>query len=207
MVLLPLNLRAAEARVSPTVESALYHADRERRQREQSQEGPEDRRHELAAPTLDGDSILSWERATGDWLGARSWLAERGVEAELLWTSDLSWVARGGVAPGATPFRSLFDLVLTAHTEELIGFEGGTLLVDFQAFLGDFGSSSVGDAQGFSNIDADDRAQLSKLWWEQRSQSGALTVRLGKMDANALFYGTFDLADQARQLSGERISG
>ena len=27
------------------------------------------------------------------------------------------------------------------------------------------------------------------------------------MDANALFYGTFDLADQARQLHGERIEG
>ncbi len=27
------------------------------------------------------------------------------------------------------------------------------------------------------------------------------------MDANALFYGTFDPADQARQLKGERISG
>jgi hypothetical protein len=27
------------------------------------------------------------------------------------------------------------------------------------------------------------------------------------MDANALFYGTFDPADQARQLRGERIEG
>jgi hypothetical protein len=27
------------------------------------------------------------------------------------------------------------------------------------------------------------------------------------MDANALFYGTFDPADQARQLRGERIAG
>ena len=27
------------------------------------------------------------------------------------------------------------------------------------------------------------------------------------MDTNALFYGTFDPADQARQLRGERIAG
>ena len=30
---------------------------------------------------------------------------------------------------------------------------------------------------------------------------------VGQLDANALFYGTFDPEDQARQLRGERIAG
>jgi porin len=116
----------------------------------------------------------------------RTALARHGLAIEAFLTSDLSRLLDGGRDPGAWSLRGLFDLVLTAESEAL-GFPGGHFLLDFQHQDGDDGSEDVGDLQGYSNIDADGRTQIAKIWWEQRFLDERLVVRTGKMDANAQF--------------------
>jgi porin len=48
-------------------------------------------------------------------------------------------------------------------------------------------TDDVGDIQGFSNIDADGRTQITELWYEQVFANELVRVKFGKMDANSEF--------------------
>jgi porin len=122
-----------------------------------------------------------------DWGGARSRLEEAGLQIGLLATVDGSWAAAGGAAPQGTALRSLLELNVSFETGPLLGLEGGTVYTDLQLISGDDGSSDFGVLQAVSNIDADHRFQLSRLWYEQEVPSWGTAVRLGKMDANTQF--------------------
>lgn len=93
----------------------------------------------------------------------------------------------GGQTTNRGAFRNLFELALATHTEPLFGFEGGTLQFMFQNNAGTNGSNLIGDLQGFSNIDADGRTQVSEFWYEQLFDIGQWRFRVGKMDANSQF--------------------
>ena len=114
-------------------------------------------------------------------------LAERrlpvDVDASLIF--DGSRVLNGGQKTHRAAFRNLFELALSAPTELLFGLEGGTVQVMFQNHAGTNGSGLIGDQQGFSNIDADGRTQVSALWYEQVLDDDQWRFRLGKMDANS----------------------
>ncbi|MEZ4217444.1 MAG: carbohydrate porin [Myxococcota bacterium] len=139
-----------------------------------------------AVPSPVVDALAS-ERLTGEWLGARSWLRERGVSIEATWVSDTSRPLRGGVRR-RTAFRSLLDVNTTVDLDALLGWSGATLFADAYGIWGRNGSDDVGDFQGFSNIDADDdRVQLAELWLQQELFDGALRLKLGKFDANSEF--------------------
>jgi hypothetical protein len=111
--------------------------------------------------------VHEWQRGTDDWFGARPWLDDRGVSFQANWTLDYSKNFRGGLDTAGSAFRHLFNANLTLNTERLFGLKGGTLFVNFQNQSGDSGLTLTGDAQMFSNIDADGRTQLSELWYEQ----------------------------------------
>lgn len=120
-----------------------------------------------------------------DWGGLRSSLEGTGLEIDLLVTNDLSWAPAGGKEPGATASRSLGELSLTFDTSRLLGHDGGLFHAGFEVIEGENGSAEIGTLQELSNIDAEDRTQLARVWYEQ-SWRGAF-VRAGKMDANSLF--------------------
>lgn len=100
---------------------------------------------------------------------------------------DASHSLSGGQTTHRGTVRNLFELALSTHTEPLFGFQGGTLQVMIQNHAGANGSSLVGDVQGFSNIDADGRTQISEFWYEQLFADDQWRLRVGKMDANSQF--------------------
>lgn len=121
-------------------------------------------------------------------LGAarRRW-DENGFTFEAYLTTDLSSQLSGGVDPGASAFRGLFDAIVTVDGRR-IGLPDSRVVVGVQAYGGDNGSAEAGVIQCYSNIDApDDRVQLARLWYEQSWNDSATQVRVGKMDANGLF--------------------
>ncbi|HEX8912784.1 MAG TPA: carbohydrate porin, partial [Humisphaera sp.] len=134
-----------------------------------------------------GRPFLEWQRATGDWGGARPALEDRGVSLNAQLTADGSLALAGGANPRSGAYRQLFNANVTVDTERLAGLKGGKLYAQFQHQVGRDGSAVVGDAQGFSNIDADGRTQLSELWYEQSVFDGKLRAKVGKADANVDF--------------------
>jgi porin len=134
-----------------------------------------------------GFRFLEWNHATDGWWGLRRRLHESGLTLNSTLTIDGSRSFQGGANPDTGVIRNLFDLNLTLSTEPAFGWAGGTFFIDFQNHSGPQGSAIVGDAQGFSNIDADGRTQVSQLWFEQTFLDGDLRLKIGKVDANSEF--------------------
>jgi porin len=122
-----------------------------------------------------------------DWGGARGRLEDAGFSVETLYTVDSSWAADGGADPGGTATRSLLDIVLGYDTEPALGLRGGRIEVGLQWIAGVDASARFGVAQAFSNIDAEHRVQVARVWYEQRFEGPGTRLRLGKIDANSLF--------------------
>jgi porin len=113
-------------------------------------------------------------------------LVERGITVDAGHTYDISAPPSGGIGDDAAK-RGLFDLGVELNLERLVGLEGGVAFGEFYSQAGRNGSSITGDIQGYSNIDADNVAQLAELWYEQTLLEGALRFKLGKVDANSEF--------------------
>ncbi|MBK7405976.1 MAG: carbohydrate porin [Phycisphaerales bacterium] len=134
-----------------------------------------------------GSPWWEWNRATGDWGGARTRLEELGLTLDASYTLEWSSVWDGGVANRAST-RSILDANLTADLETLFGLAGGSVFVDFYSTDGRGGSADAGDFQGFSNIETGDNIdQIAEVWYEQRLFDDRLRIKAGKIEANSEF--------------------
>ena len=158
----------------------------------------------LADDPATPDAHSGWDapRLSGDWLGGRTWLEQRGLTFDIKYTADYSKNLRGGLDTAGSRWRRLFDLGVTLDTKPLFGLEGGTLFADFQSAQGPNASDElVGDAQGVDGLDGvpgaphQNRTQLSQLWYQQIALGGALRIKVGKVDANT----EFDHVDAAQE--------
>jgi porin len=126
-----------------------------------------------------------WDRATGDWAGARTTLEDAGLTLAASYTFEWSSVYRGGLKRGAST-RSLFDANLTLDLEPKFGIEGGSVYADFYSTDDGHpgGSLDVGDFQWFTNLQTEKNVdQLAELWYEQWLLDRRFRVKLGKIDA------------------------
>ena len=130
-----------------------------------------------------------WQHVTGDWLGGRPWLDDRGLTLEIAYSADYFTNAYGGLQTrNAHVYRGLLDVSLTVDTETMGLWEGGTFFIDFQQIHGrDISERFVGDLQALNNADAPDRTQVSEYWYEQTLFDDKLRFKIGKIDANADF--------------------
>ncbi|MFZ4574447.1 MAG: carbohydrate porin [Phycisphaerales bacterium] len=134
-----------------------------------------------------GKAWFEWETMTGDWAGARTKLADRGLEFGASYTMDWGSVWSGGLKNRASTIH-MWDLNATFDLEKLAGLKGGTIFADgyFTQVRG--GSRDVGDWHGVSNIDSGKNiGQLAELWYEQWMLDDHLRLKVGKIDGNAEF--------------------
>lgn len=138
---------------------------------------------DIAAPAgwLENQSIVS--SLLADW--PKPEMSPFEIDATLI--VDGSRSLRGGLTTNRGAVRNLFELAITAPSEPLFGYSGGTFGLAFQNQAGRNGSDLVGDLQGFSNIDADGRTQIAELWYEHVFDDAPWRVRIGKVDANTQF--------------------
>lgn len=126
------------------------------------------------------------DRFFGD-LPWRKQLADRGIDALVLATMDLSKVSGGLGSPSIG--QALVDLSVTANLDRLGVLPGAEIYTSLQwwDWFGD-APSSIGDYWGWDVINpAIDQTifQLSELWWQQTA--GPWSVMIGKIDAKRVF--------------------
>ncbi len=131
-----------------------------------------------------------WYRETlaGDLYGSRSWLNELGINLEMTYKGESFSNLRGGLnTSGASEYRDLFDIILTADAEKF-GLGPGSIFVNGQIGNGaGITDEHVGDAQTLSNLDSCDFFQISEYWIEQFFFDRQLRVKVGKQDSNVDF--------------------
>ncbi len=124
---------------------------------------------------------------TGEWLGVRAWLENRGVTVAGRYTAEILGNVHGGLHTGAT-YGGLLQFALNVDTEKALGWPGATIHSSVihphgpslsQRYVGDFGV--------VSNIDTYDSLRLYEAWIEQRFFGDRVSLRAGFLAADAEF--------------------
>ncbi|HZJ70856.1 MAG TPA: carbohydrate porin, partial [Planctomycetota bacterium] len=126
----------------------------------------------------------SWsagKHLTGEWGGARSALADRGVVLDVSYASD-AFTARGRAA-----VLGHVDAAVTLDSHALGLWDGGTLYVLAQNSHGHGINNTVLADQPVTNLEAAPYTQLTELFFEQAALDDRLRIRIGKQDANRDF--------------------
>lgn len=136
----------------------------------------------VAAEAPYGDKTL------GDVGGARSKLANAGLELEVNYTGDLWGVAHGG-KKRITTYLDLLELRANIDNEKLLGIKGNSMSV---AMINSNGattnSSAVGSTQGIDNAEVvSNGVRLYEAWVQQNFMDDRLSVLLGLHDLNSEF--------------------
>ena len=125
----------------------------------------------------------------GNWGGQRSALAEKGVEFEIVATTDVLANVSGGIDDGVeTP--TTFDLAVNIDTAAAGWWNNGTLRVYLLGTTGGDTNTHVGALQVASNIEAPDTVKLYEAWYEHKFFGEKLSILLGLHDLNSEFYVT-----------------
>ena len=132
-----------------------------------------------------------WNRAalTGEWEGARSDFAERGLEFTFLYRTDQVANLRGGIESHKGAIHNL-DLQLSIDAGAFVGWTGARLFVHYLANDGGTISRWVGDAQMISNLESPRLNKFYQAWIEQALFDNVLSILCGLYDLNSEFYVT-----------------
>jgi porin len=130
-----------------------------------------------------------WEREklTGDWGGARSALANRGVEFKLEYIGETLSILRGGLRRG-TVYEGRLDGAIDTDLEKLMGWTGGkTHVRAFQIHKAHHNAADfVGSIADPSNIDGGSKTRLFTAWFQQEFGKAG-SVRVGQLAADDEF--------------------
>ena len=112
-----------------------------------------------------------------------------GLSLEYVYTGEIFTNMRGGLSTsGATRYKGNFDLMMTADLAEMgLAPQGVFFLYANEGHGQGITDDFVGDFQGISNIDGLHSMQVTEFWYEHNFLDGAMSVRVGKQDANADF--------------------
>ena len=133
---------------------------------------------------LEGDQLL------GDFGGLRSGFAEHGLTLYAWAMGDGMYLSRDPAAgsnssDGKRAFGNyLVEVGAELDTNTFLGIlPGGTVHVAWQRFDGEAGSAAVGSLQPASWLDAGERTQFARLWYEQLLFD-VLAIKVGKEDVS-----------------------
>jgi porin len=144
----------------------------------------------LSVATLDAQAeqgLWAREKLTGDWGGARSALADRGVVVTLDYIGETLSVLSGGLRRG-TSYEGRLDGIVNTDLEKLIGWRGGSTHVRaFQIHkYRQNAADLVGSIADPSNIDATSTTRLFTAWFQQ-DFGKAGSFRIGQLAADDEF--------------------
>lgn len=151
----------------------------------------------MARPIAGADTVQAAEEHSGGWWtrdtllgdlgGAREKLAAKGFTYDVTYTLDSLWNVHGGIRTGYA-YRADLSVSLELDTTAAGWWKNGHFGAVLQGEHGEgLSASYTGDVQAISNIEADDFAQVSELWYEHDFLDQKLRVKFGKMDTNADF--------------------
>ncbi len=139
------------------------------------------------------DSWLKGDYGTGDWLGIRTTLADKGLEISGGYTAEVWGNTTGGLKQGAV-YTGLLDFGATLDLEKLIGWKGASVSTTWLWLSGrDASEDLVGNFLTISNIAGFNTLRMLELWFQQdfflREDEGlpGLSIRFGQLTADSEF--------------------
>jgi hypothetical protein len=146
------------------------------------------------------EALLTGERATGDWGGARPWLEECGVTFDMTLTTFFQSVAHGGLnTRRAHTILGVNALELTLDLGKMKLIPGGTMYVYATNSWGESPTTRgwTGDLFDVNGIELGNHPiNVHELWYEQALLDNKLRVRFGRImlpnsfDTNAFAFDT-----------------
>ena len=134
-----------------------------------------------AAPVLERNQV------TGDWLGTRPMLSEKGVEIFAGYTVDVWGNTAGGLKPGSV-YTGLLDFGAEVDLEKAIGWQGGSISTTWLWLSGrDASEDLVGNFLTISNIAGFNTLRMFELWFQQELFDDRLSIRFGQLSADSEF--------------------
>ena len=136
-----------------------------------------------------------WEGhyVTGDWLGVRTELEDKGVEISGGYTAEVWGNTTGGLKTGAV-YTGLLDFGATVDLEKLVGWKGASVSTRWLWLSGrDASEDLVGNFLTISNIAGFNTLRMGEFWFQQdlflRGDDGlpGLSLRVGQMIADSEF--------------------
>ncbi|MEI7474456.1 MAG: carbohydrate porin [bacterium] len=129
--------------------------------------------------------------ATGDWLGARTKLEDKGIYLNTTYTIDAATKTRGGIGNrrgSAGMYYGNSSILL--DSEKMGLWKGGSACVNMQYLRGtNLSPSYIGDIQGYNNNGAPKYVMLHEYWLKQSLFKGQVEIKGGKQNANVEFMG------------------
>jgi len=136
----------------------------------------------------DEQDLWQRDKLTGDWGGARTALANKGVEVDINYIGETFGILTGGLRRGAT-YEGWLRATVEADLQKLIGWTGGKAHVTaFQIHNANHRNAAdhVGSLSDPSNIDALATTRLFTAWFQQDfGKAGSL--RFGQLAADGEF--------------------
>ena len=141
---------------------------------------------EIATSPQSAYLFLGWDQL-GRILGLPD---EWGLKLGGYFINEFTWVASGGVDPGATFANLAFGIHASLDTQKALRLPGGTLGIEFLEYTGGAVNNAAGSVQMFTTMDGPPprtRQELMQLWWIQRLFDDKLIFQIGKMNPPGTF--------------------
>lgn len=134
-----------------------------------------------------GPGLMERQTLTGDWGGARTWLAEHGAVLTMTQTSDVLGNPTGGFRQGIA-YDGVFAAGLHVDLEKAVGWQGGSFRASGYAIQG-HGLSQyyVGNYLTVTTVETTDYTRLDELWVQQSLFDDRLAVKVGQIEADNSF--------------------
>jgi porin len=140
------------------------------------------------APTVETSEGFREKYLLGDWLGARSQLADDGIKPQVLFITDPFVNATGGRRRGFSEY-DLLALDLLLDTDKLLGWRGGEFHIGFANNSGtSLSQNYVGNNFPVQLADvASANPRLTYLSYTQALFDDKLSVRFGRLTINSVY--------------------
>ncbi|MEI6033487.1 MAG: carbohydrate porin [Verrucomicrobiae bacterium] len=137
--------------------------------------------------TTEAAPVLERNQVTGDWLGTRPLLSDKGVEVFGGYTVEVWGNTTGGVKTG-TVYTGLLDFGAGVDLEKAIGWQGASVSTTWLWLSGrDASEDLVGNFLTISNIAGFNTLRMFELWFQQELVDDRISIRFGQLSADSEF--------------------
>ena len=144
----------------------------------------------VSTPTSNPNAVPAFfnqDYLLGDFGGARSKLADKGVTLTPIYSAETFGNPTGGVRQGVV-YDGLLDLELTIDLKKLADWDGTFHISSYYPMGTSLTDKYTGDLFRVSDIDAYDTALLFEAYYEQHFADGKVSLRAGQLSGDTEFF-------------------
>lgn len=146
------------------------------------------------------ESLKDWatqDYMTGNWGGARDYLATNGVSLEFFYIGSNPNNLSGGIKTGSVYQGALF-MTLDIDSQKALGYAGGTFHVSGEWLNGEkpFSDKYIGDYNHVNLVDFGNSSRVLELYYQQKFLADKLSIKAGELSIDTdfispVYYSTF----------------